>query len=269
MGRINLSSLLESFQIHLQVEKGLSPLTVEAYQHDVSLYLEFLLQKKIDFLSQITNELVYEFLVARVQEDQLNEFSQARNLSSIRSFHRFLVITEQLSDDPTELLSSPKLVRKLPTVLSPEEVEMILSTIDLSEPLGIRNRAMIELLYSSGLRVSELTGLSLRNYFPQEGFVRILGKGEKERLVPVGAYAIKYIAQYLEFVRPTFPIKPGHSQILFLNRRGTPLTRMMVFYIIRDLARLAGIQKPVSPHTFRHSFATVLLENGADLKAIQ
>ena len=269
MSRISASLLIDAFQIHLQVEKGLSLLTVEAYTHDVRWYLEYLLQKKIEFLSQITFAHVYQFLIERVKEDQLNEFSHARNLSSVRAFHRFLVITERLKEDPTELLSSPKLSRKLPTVLAPEEVEAILAEIDLSDPLGIRNRAMIELLYSSGLRVSELTNLPLRNYFPEDGFVRILGKGEKERLVPLGAYAIKYIAQYLEFVRPTFPQKPGNQQYLFLNRRGTALTRMMVYHIVSDLAKMAGIQKPVSPHTFRHSFATILLENGADLKAIQ
>jgi integrase/recombinase XerD len=199
----------------------------------------------------------------------INARSQSRQISGLRNFFDFLIFEDYRKDNPTELLESPKIGRKLPDTLSEEEIEEIIAQIDLSKPEGERNRAILETLYSCGLRVSELVNLKISDLFFDEGFIRIIGKGNKERFVPINLYTIKIINIYKKQVRPRVNIQKGYEDVIFLNRRGRMLTRNMIFLILKDLVEKAGIHKKVSPHTFRHSFATHLLENGADLRAIQ
>ena len=200
----------------------------------------------------------------------LSEKSSARMLSGIKAFYKYLMMEDAITDDPTDGISGPKLSRYLPDVLSIEEVEAIIAAIDMSEPTGQRNRAMMETLYACGLRVSELVNLRRSHYFPDQGFLRVIGKNNKERLIPIGSTAILHIDLYLDTIRRHLPtIAPKDEDILFLNRRGARLSRVMIFHIIKDLTAKAGIHKSVSPHTFRHSFATHLVEMGADLRAVQ
>ena len=198
----------------------------------------------------------------------LSARSQARILSGLKAFYRFLLLEDRLEKDPTALLEGPRLGRKLPEVLSVDEIDRMMSRIDLSKPEGRRNKAMLEVLYSCGLRVSELVDLRMSGIHRTDGFIRIVGKGDKERLVPISQHALRQIDLYMPD-RHSLQIQPGEQDMLFLNRRGRRLTRVMVFTVIRELARAAGIQKRVSPHTFRHSFATHLIEGGADLRAVQ
>lgn len=267
---LNWKTAIREYKQHLKVEKGLSENTVTGYLHDVARYAQFMdEEKEIGRTEKVKTADIRDFLDLLSNEGMLNEHSLARNISALRSFHGFLVV-ENLSDkDPTELLDTPKLRRKLPTVLSVEEIDSIFAAIDHSKSTGTRNRAMLELLYSSGLRVSELVNLEMSQLFLAEGFVRVFGKGSKERLVPLGSSAARHINIYKEEVRVHVEVQPGEDDILFLNSRGKRLTRNMVFMMIRDLAKRAGIEKKVSPHTFRHSFATHLIEGGADLKAVQ
>ncbi|HEX6181274.1 MAG TPA: site-specific tyrosine recombinase, partial [Chitinophagaceae bacterium] len=195
--------------------------------------------------------------------------SQARMISGIRQFYRYCLIEHVTKDDPTLLLEAPKLKRALPDVLSFEEIESIINAIEMDKPEGHRNKAILETMYSCGLRVSEVVNLNISNLYLDVGFVRVIGKGNKERLVPIGSSAVKYLELYRKNVRTHIIIKPGNEDILFLNRRGSRLSRVMIFYIIKDLAKKAGITKNISPHTFRHSFATHLVEGGADLRAVQ
>jgi integrase/recombinase XerD len=195
--------------------------------------------------------------------------SQARIISGIRSFYKFCLIENLVQKDPTALLETPRLKRALPDVLSLEEIEGIIAAIDLSKPEGGRNKAILETMYSCGLRVSEMVNLKISHFYPDVGFIRVIGKGDKERLVPIGEVAIKYIRIYQKDIRVHVPVKKGQEDILFLNRRGSKLTRVMIFLIIKELAKIAGIKKNISPHTFRHSFATHLVEGGADLRAVQ
>jgi integrase/recombinase XerD len=195
--------------------------------------------------------------------------SQARIISGIKGFYKYMIIEKKISDDPTVLVDAPKLGRKLPDTLDVNEINELLEAIDHSKPEGARNRAILEVLYSSGLRVSELINLRKTNLFLEAGFIRVIGKGNKERLVPIGSEAIKYLNIYLEQSRVHIEIKPGEEDMVFLNRRGKRLTRVMIFTIIKNLAAAAGIRKKISPHTFRHSFATHLIEGGADLRAVQ
>jgi integrase/recombinase XerD len=218
---------------------------------------------------EIQTEWLREYLIFLAEECFLGPRSRARALSAIRSFHRFLILENLTTKDPVELVDSPRLNRKLPVVLSVEEIDSLLDTIDMSDPLGIRNRAMLETLYGSGLRVSELVNLPISALYLEEEFVKILGKGSKERLVPLGSSSIKFIRQYLEFVRSKSIIQKGEEDMLFLNRRGKRLTRVFVFTLIKELCVKAGIKSLISPHTFRHSFATHLVEGGADLRAVQ
>lgn len=263
-------SALQQFRAYLQLERSLSRNTWEAYLADVQKFVQYL---------EITGA---EHGPLEVQRDELEKFihwvndlgleatSQARLISGIRAFYKFLLVEDLLDDDPTDLLESPRLQRKIPVVLTVSEIQQMLAVIDLSEPLGLRNRAILETLYACGLRVSELIHMRRNNLFLEAGFVKILGKNNKERLVPIGAEAAKYLEQYLtQVVDVQGKAKPGQEGYVFLNRLGSKLTRVMVFYIIKDLARKAGIQKTISPHTFRHSFATHLVEGGADLKAVQ
>jgi integrase/recombinase XerD len=260
---------LKSFEAYLQLEKGLAQASVFAYMNDL---------KKLDEYFQIKS---FEIPVQALKLGQLQEFlqylnelgfaaaSQARMLSGIKSFFSFLVLEKILDISPAELLETPKLSKKLPEVLSYEEIEMMLDSIDLSKPEGHRNRAMIEVLYACGLRVSELTGLRISSLYPEIGFVRVIGKGNKERLVPIGESALKQVSFYLEDRKQMDNIDKKSEDIVFLNRRGKQLTRIMIFLIVKEAALAAGIDKNVSPHTFRHSFATHLLEGGADLRIVQ
>lgn len=261
---------LTDFQGYLLLEKSLSAHSREAYGRDMLKLAQFCSRNHPQlFPAGISLEILEQFL-ASLYEFGLEASSQARILSGVRAFFKFLLMTDQIDQDPTELLQGPRLSRQLPDVLSYEEIQMILGVIDISSDHGLRNRAMLELLYASGLRVSELVHLQMNQLYLEVGFIKVLGKGNKERLVPVGGEAIHYLRLYLEGVRkPMLNIQKGAEQFVFLNKRGGKLSRVMVFYIIRDAAVAAGIQKTVSPHTFRHSFATHLVEGGADLRAVQ
>jgi integrase/recombinase XerD len=251
------------------LERSLSGNSVEAYEHDITKLHQF-----VQTFAQpvgpekLTLNHLQDFL-KWVNELGMGARSQARVLSGIKAFYKYLLIENIVSDDPTTLLEGPKLGRKLPDFLTVEEINAIIAAIDLSRPEGERNKAMLETLYSSGLRVSELVGLRKSNLHPEIGLLRVVGKGNKERLVPVGSVALKQISIYENTYRNRLQIKPGNEDVLFLNRRGSKLTRVMVFTIIKDLVMKAGIKKNISPHTFRHSFATHLIEGGADLRAVQ
>jgi len=259
----------KGYKAWLQLERSLSDNSVEAYLRDIDKLTQYL-QTTTALKAPDAVELkdLQQFL-QWIAGLGLNAASQARILSGIRSFYKYCFIEQIVRKDPTTLLESPKLKRALPDVLSFDEIESIINHIDLSKPEGGRNKAILETMYSCGLRVSEVVALRISSIYPDVGYIRVIGKGDKERLVPIGESAIKYIRIYQQEIRPHIPIKPGSEDILFLNRRGARLTRVMIFYIIRDLARLAGITKTISPHTFRHSFATHLVEGGADLRAVQ
>ncbi len=262
-------SYIKHFKNYLRLERSFSDNSVQAYVRDTEKLAEFLEMEQIA-VSPV--ELKEEHLLAflkYISELGLAAHSQARMLSGIKSFYKYLVLENVVKEDPTELIESPRLPRKLPDVLSYEEIEQLIGAIDHSTPEGTRNRAIIEVLYSCGLRVSELTGLQLTHCYFDTGFIRVLGKGDKVRLVPIGKEAIKYTGLYLEHVRNTMPVDKDSEDIVFLNRRGKQLTRVMIFLIIKDAAEKAGIPKNVSPHTFRHSFATHLIEGGASLRAVQ
>ena len=261
--------LVRQFRNYLKLERSLSPNSVEAYLHDVTKFIEFLdLRGEGERPEKAESRHIREFL-QYIGELGMALHSQARMLSGLKAFYKFLLTEELIDRDPSELIEGPKLGRKLPDTLEFHEIERILSAIDLSVPEGGRNRAMLETLYSSGLRVSELTDLRLSNVFFDAGFLRVLGKGNKERLVPIGRDALKYMTIYVEEIRCHILIQKGYENYVFLNRRGTGLSRVTVFNIIKEYTRLAGIRKNVSPHTFRHSFATHLIEGGADLRAVQ
>jgi integrase/recombinase XerD len=260
---------IKSYKAYLQLERSLSDNSVEAYLRDVEKLTQYLLQsenKKSP--ADITLKDLQHFL-RWVSELGMTPTSQARIISGIRSFYKFCVIENLVQKDPTALLEAPRLKRSLPDVLSLEEIEGIINAIDLSKPEGGRNKAILETMYSCGLRVSEVVNLKISHYYPDVGFIRVIGKGDKERLVPIGESAIKYIRIYKKDIRVHVPVKKGNEDILFLNRRGSKLSRVMIFMIIKELAKKAGIKKNISPHTFRHSFATHLVEGGADLRAVQ
>lgn len=259
----------KGFKAWLQLEKSLSANSVYAYLHDVDKLTDFLLLKDIQ---KNPNEILPADLDAFLKflyDLNLNHASQARITSGLRSFFKYCLIEEICHTDPTVLLELPKLTRKLPDTLSFTEIELMLAAINLSTPEGQRNKAILETLYSCGLRVSELVNLKLSCLYLDIGFVRVIGKGDKERLVPIGSDAVKYISIYKEQIRTHINIQPGEEDYLFLNRRGKHLSRVMIFLIIKELALKAGIKKSISPHTFRHSFATHLVEGGADLRAVQ
>lgn len=263
---------IRHFETYLKLERSLSPNSIEAYTRDVRMLSQFTEMKQPGTSPlKVTTKLLQQFL-QYVNELGMSAYSQARILSGIKAFHKYLIYEELIEKDPTTLLEGPKLGRKLPDTLNFHEIEKLLEAIDLSTPEGARNRAMIELLYSSGLRVSELVGLTLNNVHFDMGFLRITGKGNKERLVPFGSDARKYLSIYIDQVRGRAPhavARKGSENIVFLNRRGQKLTRVMVFTIIKNLAAAIGLKKNISPHTFRHSFATHLIEGGADLRAVQ
>ncbi|MEN8203993.1 MAG: site-specific tyrosine recombinase XerD [Bacteroidota bacterium] len=260
--------ILRDYEGFLKLEKGLSPNSIEAYLRDVHKLIQYLDLQQIDAEPKdLQHQHLYDFLVW-ISGLGLSARSQARMLSGLKAFYHYLLIEDQVEKDPTALLEGPKLGRKLPEVLSVAEIDLLMSRIDLSKAEGQRNKAMLEALYSCGLRVSELLELKLSNIYRAEGFIRIIGKGDKERLVPVSQRALKEIDLYLPD-RNSLEIQSGYEDVLFLNRRGKMLSRVMVFTIIKELVKAAGIQKTISPHTFRHSFATHLVEGGADLRAVQ
>lgn len=258
--------IISQYHTYLRLEKSLSANSVEAYLSDLDKLLQFAESEGLK-PTDITYKDLQQF-VAQLCDIGIHPRSQARIISGIKSFYRFLLLDGYITVDPTELLESPKIGFKLPEVLTLNEINSILDTIDLSLPEGQRNRAMLEVLYSCGLRVSELTQLRYSDVYFKEGFIKVEGKGSKQRLVPISDTALQEIKNYL-YDRNTVAVKKGYEDILFLSRRGTALSRIMVFHIIKQQTEMAGILKNVSPHTFRHSFATHLLEGGANLRAIQ
>ena len=267
---MNLSpNLIKHFADYLRLELSLSDNSVEAYCHDVGLFLQYLEAEKLPTeIGAIKQEIIENFF-AYLYDLNIGATSQARILSGLKSFWRYLTQEELTDTDPTILISSPTLGRHLPEVLSYEEIQKMIDSIDLSQPTGHRNKAMIEVMYGCGLRVSELINLQISDIYKEDGFLRIFGKGSKERLVPIGDSSLKILFNYIEGARLHINVKPKFTDTVFLNSRGTGLTRPMVFLIVKDLAERNGITKTISPHTFRHSFATHLLEGGANLLAVQ
>ncbi len=262
-------NLIKHFTDYLKLELSLSDNSVKAYQHDVSLFLQYLenqnISTKINHIKRDTVENFFAYLF----DLNIGATSQARILSGLKSFWHYLTQEEITEKDPTELISTPSLGRHLPEVLSYEEIQKMIDSIDLSQPTGHRNKAMIEVMYGCGLRVSELITLQISNIYREDGFLCIFGKGSKERLVPIGDSSLNILFQYIHGTRLHITPKPKFTDTVFLNSRGTSLTRQMVFIIVKDLAEKNGIVKSISPHTFRHSFATHLLEGGANLLAVQ
>ena len=263
------SSLLQPFAIYLNLERSLSPHSVAAYLQDVNKLRQFLCtyHPRLQPLA-IKIQHLRSFL-AHIHAEGISPASQARILSALRSFYQFLFLEGHLTENPTTLLARPKMNRKLPHTLAFHEIESLFNAIDHSKPTGMRNRALLETLYSAGLRVSELTALKLSHVYAEEGFLRVLGKGNKERWAPIGQVALKYLRIYTEEIRSHLPIQKDFANYVFLNNRGQCLSRHMVYSIIQSLAQKIGLKKTISPHTFRHSFATHLIEGGADLRAVQ
>ena len=262
-------SYKNGFKAYLQLEKSLSDNSVEAYLRDIEKFTQFLIQTDTLKNPEEIDLKILQRFVKWVTELGMTDTSQARIISGIRAFYKYCLLENISRHDPTALLEAPKLKRLLPDILSFEEIEQIISSIDLSKPEGGRNKAIIETMYSSGLRVSEVVNLKISQLYLDVGFIRVIGKGDKERLVPIGSSAIRYINIYKNEIRVHVTPQPGHEDILFLNKRGSKLSRIMIFLIIKELVAKAEIKKTVSPHTFRHSFATHLIENGADLRAVQ
>ena len=267
---INISpNLIKHFADYLRLELSLSDNSMEAYRHDVHLFLQYLENQGLSVdVNEITQDTIENFF-AYLFGFNIGATSQARILSGLKSFWRYLTQEELADKDPTILISSPTMGRHLPEILSYEEIQMMIDSIDLSQPTGHRNKAMIEVLYGCGLRVSELISLQISDIYKDDGFLRIVGKGSKERLVPIGDSSLKILYQYIEGTRLHINPKSKFTDTVFLNSRGTGLTRQMVFLIVKNLAERNGITKTISPHTFRHSFATHLLEGGANLLAVQ
>ncbi len=260
----------KGFKEYLQLERSLSENSVEAYVRDIEKLKNYLVPIHPEITpQQVEYQLLIDFFVF-INTLEMSPYSQARILSGIKAFYKYLSYERVITTDPTELLESPKLGRKLPDLLSIEEIDVLLNSIDVSSDEGYRNKTIIEVLYSSGLRVSELVELKLANLLIDIGFLKVIGKGNKERLVPIGSEALQFLVVYLREIRgKSILIKKGFENYVFLNRRGEKLSRVMIFLLIKKLVALAGIKKKVSPHTFRHSFATHLVEGGADLRAVQ
>lgn len=265
---MNWTTYIKSYQSYLRIERGMSKNTIDNYSFDIERLCLFLDENSIS-VSPITisEEPIQQFIYHIAK--QLNARSQARIISGLKSFFSYLIFEDYRPDNPLELIETPRIGRKLPDTLSIIDIDRLIAAIDLSSNEGERNRAMLETLYGCGLRVSELVTLKISDLFFEEGFIKITGKGNKQRFVPIGSYTQKYIEIYKDKVRSHLNIQKGHEDTLFLNRRGRQLTRAMIFTIIKDLAVKIDLNKTISPHTFRHSFATHLLENGADLRSIQ
>jgi integrase/recombinase XerD len=260
---------IKGFEEYLKLEKGLSGNSINAYINDISKLLNFI---KTNFKGVTPQKVRLNHLKSFVEwlnEKGVSPRTQARTISGIKSFFKYLLIEEKISSDPTTLLESPKIGRKLPDVLSIHEIDTLINSVDIEKPEGQRNKAILETLYSCGLRVSELVNLKISNLYFDQGFVKIQGKGDKERLVPISERATNEIKIYLDGYRKTLKIVPNAKDILFLNRRGQMLSRVMIFTVIKNLALEIGLQKKISPHTFRHSFATHLIDGGADLRSVQ
>ena len=262
-------SAKKGFKNYLKLERSLSKNSIEAYLRDIEKLEHFLtyLNRPISPLAVSKQDL--KDLIEWVNGLGMLATTQARMISGIKAFYKYLSLEDLIETDPSELIEAPKTIRKLPDVLTILEIEQLIAALDLSKPENIRNKAMLEVLYGAGLRVSELIGLKLSNYYPDVEFIKVTGKGNKERLVPIGSSAIKHLEIYRDTVRNQVAIKKGEEDFIFLNRRGTKLSRVMVFMMIKELAVKIGLKKTISPHTFRHSFATHLIEGGADLRAVQ
>jgi integrase/recombinase XerD len=261
---------IKGFKSYLRLEKSLSANSIEAYLRDVGHFVQYLEMKEQRIEpEEVKLKNLEEFVKYLVEEFGFDASSQARTISGLRAFYKYLLMEDVMTTNPTELLSAPKLARKLPDTLSVQEINALIESIDLSTPEGTRNKAMLEAMYSSGLRVSELVNLRISQMNLNEGYIIVTGKGDKQRLVPIGSSAIKAITIYANEVRVHVPVQKGEEDMLFLNRRGKRLTRVYVFTVIKECASKIGLQKVISPHTFRHSFATHLIEGGADLRAVQ
>lgn len=265
---MNWNSYIKNYQSYLKIERGLSKNSVDSYVMDVEKLHQYLLENNIMISPVLIKEETIQEFIYFVSKD-INPRSQARLISGLKSFFGYLIFEDYRKDNPLELIESPRLGRKLPDTLNIQDIDDLIGAIDLSTPEGERNRAMLETLYGCGLRVSELVSLKISDLFFEEGFIKITGKGNKQRFVPISELTQKYITIYKTSIRVHVPIQKGHEDTLFLNRRGRQLTRAMIFTIIKDLAKKIDLNKTISPHTFRHSFATHLLENGADLRSIQ
>lgn len=266
---MNWESAIAQFKNYMKLEKALSQNTIMSYERDIRKFVRFLeINHLKDSPKQITLNHLKDF-IGWINEMELHARSQARIISGLKAFYKYLILEDYIDKDPTMLLETPNIGRKLPEVLSIDEIDRIIGAIDLSNPQGQRNKAIIETLYSCGLRVSELINLRITNLFFKDGFIKVSGKGNKERLVPIGQKAIKEIQFYFQDRNLLSTIDKSGENIVFLNRRGKPLTRVMIFTIVKNLAKIAGIKKNISPHTFRHSFATHLIDGGADLRAVQ
>ncbi|AGC77275.1 integrase/recombinase XerD [Nonlabens dokdonensis] len=265
---MNWKQAVKDFGIYMQLERGLSLNTIKAYKRDLNKLIYWLEENKIEESPSIVNQdTLRSYIYALAKSVQPR--SQARSISSLKAFFEFLILERYREDQPMELIETPKIGRKLPDTLSTKEIDALINSIDRSTLEGERNRVILETLYACGLRVSELITLKISDLFFDEGFLKVTGKGDKQRFVPIGSYTMKIINTYKNEVRVHIPVKSDHTDTLFLNRRGAGLTRAMIFHIIKQQAIKAGIEKTISPHTFRHSFATHLLENGADLRSIQ
>ncbi len=260
---------INGFKTYLKLEKSLSENSIHAYVRDIEKLEQFLSQKHPNILPQNVKMKNLQDFISWIHRQGLTATTQARLISGIKAFYKYLLLEDYVKENPAELLESPKTKRKLPDTLSIDEINKLVETIDLSKPEGTRNKAMLETLYGCGLRVSELISLKISNIYFNEGFIKVRGKGNKERLVPFGTTAKKYVVQYINHDRIHINIDKNFTDFLFLNKRGRPISRVMVFIIIRDLAEKTGLRKKISPHTFRHSFATHLIEGGADLRAVQ
>ena len=255
------------YRTYIKLEKRLSKNTVESYMRDLRQFAHFIL-RQWDVAPHKVEEAMIERYMAWLYDKGREKTSQARALSGVKSFFNFLMISDKIESSPAEFVLTPKFGRQLPDVLTTPEIDRIIAAVDTSTPKGLRDSAMLEVLYSCGLRVSELTSLRMQDLFFGEGYIRVIGKGDKQRLVPVGDEAIRFVTSYLE-QRPTMRVDPRHAETLFLNNKGRGLTRVMIYHIIREAARTAGITKHISPHTLRHSFATHLLEGGASIRQVQ
>ena len=265
---MNWEQAIQDYSNYLKLERGLSNNSISSYSLDIRKLVSYVHDLRLNINpDKIEIQTVQQFIYHSAKS--INPRSQSRLISALRGFFDYLIFENYMTINPLELIESPKIGRKLPDTLSIEEIDTLISSIDLGTPQGERNRAIIETLYSCGLRVSELTNIKISDLFFEEGFIKVTGKGNKQRFVPISSLTQKYIELYKDDVRPHVPIVEEHQDTLFLNRRGKQLTRAMIFTIVKQLTAKAGINKIISPHTFRHSFATHLLENGADLRAIQ
>lgn len=260
---------IKGFKSYLMLERSLSGNSIEAYLRDVAKLQQFVEMKKWDFLPLTVPPSVISDLMGYLNELGLEATSQSRTLSGLKTFYKYLLLEDLIDVAPTDLIEGPRLARRVPDVLSIEEIELLFQTLDLSKVNGLRDRALLEVLYACGLRVSEVISLKRSNLYFHEGYITVVGKGNKERIVPIGADAVKHLKIYFEHVREKMKTLPENNDFVFLNQRGKPLSRIWVFLVIKEAAAQAGIEKNVSPHTFRHSFATHLIEGGADLKVVQ